>query len=87
MVALASGVATAATVRSNSGVVVYVIRSVAKEIGTVEKGRLETEDALRKASLSDTGADGFKDVRSKSSGLNTLRGDQFKTQLTTAALD
>lgn len=46
------------------------MRSVAKE--TLEKGKLETEDALGKASRSDAGADGSKDARSKFPGLNTL---------------
>jgi len=70
-VAFARGVATAATVLSNSGVAVYVIVSIAK--ATLVKGSLETEDALGKASRLDAGADGFKEARSKSPGLNTLR--------------
>jgi hypothetical protein len=73
MVALARWGATAATVLSNSGVVVYVIRSVAK--ATLEKGKLETEDALGNASRSDEGTDGSKEARSKTPGLSTLRRD------------
>jgi hypothetical protein len=76
-VTLARGVATAAIVWSNFGVVVYVIRSVPKARGTVENGRLETEDALGKASRADAGADGFREARSKFPGLNTLRRNQI----------
>lgn len=67
----AVGVATAATVLSNSGVVVYIMRSDAKD--TLENGRLVVEVALGNASLSEAGAFGSKEARSKSSGLNTLR--------------
>jgi hypothetical protein len=69
--AAAVGVATAAMVWSNCGVVVYLMRSVANE--TLEKGRLEIEDAPGNANRSGAGADGFKEARSKSPGLNTLK--------------
>lgn len=75
----AVGVATAATVLSNSGVVVYNIRSDAKD--TLENGRFVVEVALGKASLSDAGAFGFKEARSKSSGFNTLTKDSPYQQL------
>lgn len=69
-VAEASAVATVATVSSSTGVVVYVM--VSKANAVVEKGRLDTGDALANASLSDAGASGVKDARSKSPGLSTL---------------
>ena len=69
------GVATAATVLSSSGVVVYNMRSVAK--ATLEKGSFETVVALGKASRSDAGAEGFKDARSNFPGAMTLDSDQY----------
>jgi hypothetical protein len=74
--AAAVGVATAATVLSKAGVVEYPIRSVPKEM--VENGSLETEVAPGKATRSDAGADGFKEARSNSPGLNTLENQISK---------
>lgn len=53
----------------------YLSRSDAND--TLENGRLVTEVALGNASLSEAGASGFIESRSKSSGLNTLRKYYF----------
>lgn len=63
-------VATAATVWSSSGVVVYGMISNSKV--TLEKGRLDTGDALGKATRSDAGLLGLNEDRSKGAGLKTL---------------
>ena len=65
-------VATAATVWSNTGVVVYVMVSPAN--ATLVKGRSSssTTVALGNARRSDAGADGDKEARSKSPGARTL---------------
>jgi hypothetical protein len=72
-VASATSVGTAATVRSNSGVVVNVIRSPPNASEALGKGSVSTEVAPGKARRSDAGADGEKEARSKSLGLSTLK--------------
>jgi len=72
----AVGVASAATVFSNSGVVVNVMRSPPKARDALVNGSAETAVAPSNATRSDAGASGSSEARSKGSrGLNTLQGE------------
>ena len=72
-VACCVGVASAATVRRSSGVVVYVMISPANASDALGKGRLVTTDALANATRSAAGALGLMEARLNGDGFRTLR--------------
>lgn len=74
-VALAGvGVANGISVFSNSGVVVYVMRSPTKASELLGNGSSDTAVALGKATRWDAGTSGSSEARSKgASGFRTLR--------------
>jgi hypothetical protein len=69
---LGVGVASAATVLSNSGVVEYVITSPKNARLALARGRCDTGLAPGKATREASGADGFKSLREKFLGARTL---------------
>ena len=70
--AMPVAVATAATVLSSSGVVEYVIISPPNASEAVARGRVDTADALGKATRSTAGAEGSREARLNSPGARTL---------------